>query len=192
MFLLFSMIAVFGALILIFVSHPVQTILSLILVAVSVAGVCLMSGAEFLGFLFVVVYVGAIAVLFLFVVMMLSVTLMHNEEFKPVYDSFFILLLALVLQTLCFFKFTVSEYNPYLSWSSYYLTESNLTLFNISLYQGFLSLAVIAAGFLLFISMVGSIFLTVQDYSTSKSQLVYNQIHRNNDVFLVTNKKLYK
>lgn len=190
MFLLFSIIAVFGALMLIFVSHPVQTILSLILVAISVAGVCLMSGAEFLGFLFIVVYVGAIAVLFLFVVMMLSVTLMHNEQFKPVYDSFFILLLALVVQAICFFKFNTSDYASYLSWSSYYLAESNLTLFNISLYQGFLSLAVITAGFLLFISMVGSIFLTVQDYSTSKSQLIYNQIHRNNDVFLVNDKKL--
>lgn len=186
------MIAVSGALLLIFVSHPVQTILSLILVAVSVAGVCLMSGAEFLGFLFVVVYVGAIAVLFLFVVMMLSVTLMHNEQFKPVYDSFFLLLLALFVQVVCFFKFSASDHTSYLSWSTYYLTESNLTLFNVSLYQGFLSLAVISAGFLLFVSMVGSIFLTVQDYSTSKSQLIYNQIHRNNDVFLVNNKKLTK
>lgn len=192
MFLLFSVIAIFGALILIFVSHPVQTILSLILVAISVAGVCLMSGAEFLGFLFVVVYVGAIAVLFLFVVMMLSVSLMHDEQFRPVYDSFFVLLLSLFVQIVCFFKFSSSDYTSYLSWSSFYLNESNLTIFNTSLYQGFLSLAVISAGFLLFISMVGSIFLTVQDYSTSKSQLIYNQIHRNNDVFLVTDKKFVK
>jgi NADH-quinone oxidoreductase subunit J len=188
MFLLFSTIAVFGALVLIFVSHPVQTILSLILVAVSVAGVCLMSGAEFLGFLFVVVYVGAIAVLFLFVVMMLSVSLIYDEQFKPVYDSFFILLLALFVQTVCFFKFGSSDYTSYLSWSSFYLNDSNLSIFNVALYQGFLSLAVISAGFLLFLSMVGSIFLTVQDYSTSKSQLIYNQIHRDNHVFLITNK----
>lgn len=175
-----------GSIIFIVVSHPVHTILSLIVVACAVSGVCLLVGAEFLGFLFVVIYVGAIAVLFLFVVMMIAVNLLYEEDFNPLTESFAVLGFALIIQLLYFFSsnLSVTQYNSYSSWSEAYLFESNLTLFNHALYSGFFSLVVVAAGVLLLVAMVGSIFLTVQDYTTPKSQLIYDQLVRSPEIFV--------
>ena len=71
-FYLFSFIAVVSALNVIFQRNPVHSVLWLILTFFNAAGLFLLLGAEFLAMILVVVYVGAVAVLFLFVVMMLG------------------------------------------------------------------------------------------------------------------------
>src|SRR6202521_3085370 len=72
-FWIFAATLVFSALAVIMARNPVHSVLFLILAFVSAAGLFLLMGAEFLGMILVVVYVGAVAVLFLFVVMMLDV-----------------------------------------------------------------------------------------------------------------------
>jgi len=86
---------------------------------------------------------------------------------------------AIVLQMLYLFSTdkTISIYN-YKNWGDFYLCESNLVLFNHTLYTGFSASIFVASGFLLLISMIGSIFLTVQDYTTNKSQVIYDQLTR--------------
>jgi len=185
MFSIFFFIAMIGLLIFVTVSHPVHTILSLIVVACAVSGICLIMGAEFLGFLFIIIYVGAIAVLFLFVVMMIAVNLLYTDSFNPLNESFGVIGLALVLQMIYFFNGDKSiVLFDYQLWANIVLTESNLVIFNHMLYGGFLSSVLVAAGFLLLISMIGSIFLTVQDYTTQKSQLIYDQLQRVATIFI--------
>jgi len=72
-FWLFSVVLIVSALAVITARNPVHSVLFLILAFVNAAGLFLLMGAEFLGMILIVVYVGAVAVLFLFVVMMLDV-----------------------------------------------------------------------------------------------------------------------
>jgi NADH-quinone oxidoreductase subunit J len=72
-FYVFSIIAVASAFMVISARNPVHAVLFLILVFVNAAGLFMLAGAEFLALILIVVYVGAVAVLFLFVVMMLDV-----------------------------------------------------------------------------------------------------------------------
>src|SRR5919112_971052 len=72
-FYLFSIVTVGSGLMVIASRNPVQSVLFLILAFVNAAGLFVMMGAEFLAMILVVVYVGAVAVLFLFVIMMLDV-----------------------------------------------------------------------------------------------------------------------
>src|ERR1700723_1066819 len=72
-FYLFSAVAVASAFMVIAAKNPVHSVLFLILTFVNAAGLFLLLGAEFLAMILVIVYVGAVAVLFLFVVMMLDI-----------------------------------------------------------------------------------------------------------------------
>src|SRR6201999_4133006 len=72
-FYVFSIIAVASGLMVISSRNPVHSVLFLILAFVNAAGLFMLAGAEFLALILIVVYVGAVAVLFLFVVMMLDV-----------------------------------------------------------------------------------------------------------------------
>jgi len=72
-FLLFSSLSIIFSFFVIISRNPVHSILSLILVFFNAASLLIILGAEFLAMLFVIVYVGAVAVLFLFVIMMLNI-----------------------------------------------------------------------------------------------------------------------
>lgn len=73
LYFLFSSFALLASLMVISLSNAVHSVLFLILVFCNIAGLLLLLGAEFLSFMLLIVYVGAIAVLFLFVVMMLNI-----------------------------------------------------------------------------------------------------------------------
>ena len=79
-FYLFSGVAVLSALMVISSKNPVHSVLFLILSFVNAAGLFVLLGAEFLAMILVVVYVGAVAVLFLFVVMMLDINFIKLRE----------------------------------------------------------------------------------------------------------------
>src|SRR5271169_4387895 len=79
-FWLFSTVLIVSALSVIIARNPVHSVLFLILAFVNAAGLFLLMGAEFLGMILIVVYVGAVAVLFLFVVMMLDVDFAELKE----------------------------------------------------------------------------------------------------------------
>ena len=86
-FYFFSFVAVLSALMVISSKNPVHSVLFLILSFVSASGLFVLLGAEFLAMILIVVYVGAVAVLFLFVVMMLNVAQQQNEWFTSAKDS---------------------------------------------------------------------------------------------------------
>ena len=100
-FYLFSSVAVLSALMVISAKNPVHSVLFLILSFVNASGLFVLLGAEFLAMILVVVYVGAVAVLFLFVVMMLDiqkVTLMLNiKKYVPIAVVFASIILAEII-----------------------------------------------------------------------------------------------
>ena len=79
-FYLFSLVAVLSALMVISSKNPVHSVLFLILSFINAAGLFILLGAEFLAMILVIVYVGAVAVLFLFVVMMLDINSIKLRE----------------------------------------------------------------------------------------------------------------
>src|SRR3974390_1349068 len=79
-FYLFSAIMLASAFMVIAARNPVHSVLFLILAFVNAAGLFVLAGAEFLGMILIVVYVGAVAVLFLFVVMMLDVDFAEMKQ----------------------------------------------------------------------------------------------------------------
>ena len=81
-FYIFSIIAIFSAIMVTVSRNTVHSVFFLILDFVSISCLFIMSGAEFLGMIMLIVYVGAVAVLFLFVVMMLNVAQQENEWFQ--------------------------------------------------------------------------------------------------------------
>ena len=81
-FYLFSLIAIISAIMVTVSRNTVHSVFFLILVFVSISCLFIMGGAEFLGMIMLIVYVGAVAVLFLFVVMMLNVAQQENEWFQ--------------------------------------------------------------------------------------------------------------
>ena len=81
-FYFFSIIAIFSAIMVVASKNTVYSVFYLILDFISISCLFIMIGAEFLGMIMLIVYVGAVAVLFLFVVMMLNVSGTKDEQFK--------------------------------------------------------------------------------------------------------------
>ena len=81
-FYFFSIIAIISAIMVTVSKNTVHSVFFLILDFISISSLFIMIGAEFLGMMMLIVYVGAVAVLFLFVVMMLNVAQQKNEGFK--------------------------------------------------------------------------------------------------------------
>ncbi|MAJ24398.1 MAG: NADH:ubiquinone oxidoreductase subunit J, partial [Rickettsiales bacterium] len=104
-FLIFSTITVLSSIAVISSRNPVHSVLFLILAFVNSAGIFVLAGAEFLAMILLIVYVGAVAVLFLFVVMMLNINLdeIKNQIKKYFYSS---LLVGSVLLAELIFSFS--------------------------------------------------------------------------------------
>jgi NADH-quinone oxidoreductase subunit J len=170
----------------------------LILVFCRAAGLLLLLGVEFLSIIFLVVYVGAIAVLFLFVVMMLQIKLsdMEDELFQYLPIGGFVGLLFL-LETFFVLRndFTplISAANSdlsHLDWRTKMDRLTNLEALGQVLYTHYL-LYFLLAGAVLLVAMIAAIALTMSVQEDSKRQLVFQQLSRNleNAVFLTKERK---
>lgn len=160
--------------------HPVHTVLALIIVACGMSGLLLKAGAEFLGLLVAVVYIGAVVVLFLFCVFMISIRSTEKEQ-TPLNEGFSFLGLVLLFHLTVYvpLNFGLQDYN----WIELLLANSNLQNFNTSLFHGSYNFSVIASGFLLLVSMVGAIFLTIQDYRLPHTVHTGVQLTRSSSVY---------
>jgi NADH-quinone oxidoreductase subunit J len=184
-----SSIALVSAIMVIWVGNPVHSVLFLVLVFINMAGVLIIYGAEFLGMLFVIVYIGAIAILFLFVVMMLP-----TRVTKPKVTILFVicaLLLALFIATgsagLLGIELTAdlteNTMTAPLTFGGRTLTPlTNLEVLGSVLYTEFNSIFLIA-GLILLVSMIGAIVLTTKSaryahLTEPKRQENYLQIAR--------------
>jgi len=178
----FKSMAILSAFFLLMSSNPVHSVLFLILVFCNSAGVLILLGAEFLALVFVVVYVGAIAVLFLFVCMMLNV---KSEELRHYFLSYFpvtaLLGVVIFFQLSSSFSFTLlpvaTVSNSFVSWLPGVFASPNMQVIASVLYTEFF-LPFNLSGLLLLVAMVGAILLTLSHRLDVRRQAVYSQLTR--------------
>lgn len=159
-FYLFSAIAVAAAFMVISARNPVHSVLFLILTFVNAAGLFLLLGAEFLAMILVIVYVGAVAVLFLFVVMMLDVDFAELKQGFLQYLPFGALIGVIVLIEL---SFVVGAWTlaPGAVAPPAATGISNTEALGRVLYTQYFYLFQVA-GLVLLVAMIGAIVLTLQ------------------------------
>ena len=176
-FYLFSSVAILSALMVISAKNPVHSVLFLILSFVNAAGLFVLLGAEFLAMILVVVYVGAVAVLFLFVVMMLDINFIKLREGFLQYLPFGALLgivliveLGMLFLTKNFSSMNLVDYStlPELK------EVENTKLLGSVLYTKYFFLFQLS-GLILLVAMIGSITLTLRQRGKSKKQIISNQ-----------------
>jgi NADH-quinone oxidoreductase subunit J len=179
-FYLFSTITIASAVAVIFARNPVHSVLWLILAFFNAAGLMLIAGAEFIALLLVIVYVGAVAVLFLFVVMML------NVDFASLRSGFtrnlpFGIIVALVLFAEMLVALLAWKAGPGISGSAPPPTpQPNIVMLGELLYTRYLFPFEIA-GLILLVAMIGAIVLTHRSRGDVRGQNVAKQIRRNPD-----------
>jgi NADH-quinone oxidoreductase subunit J len=178
-FYIFSIVAIASAFMVISSRNPVHAVLFLILTFVNAAGLFMLAGAEFLALILIVVYVGAVAVLFLFVVMMLDVDFAELKsgmlQYAPVGVLVgVVLLLELLLVAGSFFI------SPEVAGSSGLpidATMDNTRQLGLVLYTRYVFLFQ-GAGAVLLVAMIGAIVLTLRHRSTAKRQDPIRQVGR--------------
>jgi NADH-quinone oxidoreductase subunit J len=187
LFYIFSFVLVSSALLVVTSRNMVHSAMFLILSFVNASALFILLGAEFLSMLLIIVYVGAIAVLFLFVVMMLNVDDKIKEEVnrrRPVLILVGIILFAEILMILKFS--TIKFYETKTQFPTPADISNTKALGNI-LYTDFVLPFQLAGGVLL-VAMIGAIVLTMRDSERQiKKQNIFDQVNRNknNSVELV-------
>mgnify|MGYP001395695949 FL=1 len=182
-FYTFSLIAIFSAIMVIASKNTVHSVFFLILDFISISCLFIMIGAEFLGMIMLIVYVGAVAVLFLFVVMMLNVAQQKNQWFESTSDNTHIPI-GLLISVVIFFELVIVvggwKYKPDLLSSVSVGINQNITnthsIGNI-LYTDYIHLFQLS-GMILLVAMIGAIVLTYRKRSGIKRQSYLSQISR--------------
>ena len=176
-FYVFSLVAVLSALMVISARNPVHSVLFLILSFVNASGLFVLLGAEFLAMILVVVYVGAVAVLFLFVVMMLDINFVKLREGFLQYLPFGALLgIVLIIELGILFltkSFSENSLSKFVELPIMNEVE-NTKLIGQVLYTNYFYLFQIS-GLILLVAMVGSITLTLRDRGQVKRQDISQQ-----------------
>ena len=182
-FYIFSFIAIVSAIMVTVSKNTVHSVFFLILDFISISCLFIMIGAEFLGMIMLIVYVGAVAVLFLFIVMMLNVTQQKNEWFKTSKSSAHIPI-GLVVSVIIFFEILIViggwKYKPDLIDSISLEINSNLSnthAIGTVLYTDYIHLFQLS-GMILLVAMIGAIVLTFRKREGLKRQSYFKQISR--------------
>ena len=179
-FYLFAAGTLVPALAVIFARNPVHSVLFLILAFFNAAGLMLLAGAEFIAMLLVIVYVGAVAVLFLFVVMML------NIDFSTLRSGFtrnlpFGMIIALVLLAEMVIAVTAWKAGPHLSGAAPPpASVPNIVAMGELLYTRYLFPFEIA-GLVLLVAMIGAIVLTHRSRGDVRTPKASRQLRRDPD-----------
>ena len=183
-FYVFSTIAIVSAIMVTASKNTVHSVFFLILDFISVSCLFIMIGAEFLGMIMLIVYVGAVAVLFLFVVMMLNVAQQKNQWFLSSQSSRHIPI-GLIIGTIIFFELIIViggwKYKPELfektnSTSSFEGISNTHSLGQI-LYTDYIHVFQLS-GMVLLVAMIGAIVLTFRQREGVKKQSYIKQISR--------------
>ena len=182
-FYFFSIIAIISAIMVTASKNTVHSVFFLILDFISISCLFIMIGAEFLGMIMLIVYVGAVAVLFLFVVMMLNVAQQKNQWFLSKTSSRHIPI-GLIISTIIFFELIIViggwKYKPDLLNRSETLLSSNISnthSLGQVLYTDYIHIFQIS-GMILLIAMIGAIVLTYRQREGVKKQSYVKQLSR--------------
>jgi NADH-quinone oxidoreductase subunit J len=179
-FYLFAAMCIASALMVISARNPVHSVLFLILAFVNASGLFVLLGAEFLAMILIVVYVGAVAVLFLFVVMMLDVDFAELRQgflnYLPIgglIALIFVIELGFVVAA-----WVISPSAPQLIAAPISQNVTNTEALGLVLYTRYVYYFQ-AAGLILLVAMIGAIVLTLQHKEKVKRQSIAAQNARN-------------
>jgi NADH-quinone oxidoreductase subunit J len=182
-FYIFSTIAIISAIMVTVSKNTVHSVFFLILDFISISCLFIMIGAEFLGMIMLIVYVGAVAVLFLFVVMMLNVAQQKNQWFLSA-DSSRHIPVGLIISTLIFFELIIViggwKYKPDLFYKVNSISIDNISnthSLGLILYTDYIHVFQIS-GMILLVAMIGAIVLTFRQREGVKKQSYIKQISR--------------
>lgn len=173
-FYIFAGVSCLAGLMVISSRNPVHSVLFLILAFFNSAGLFVLLGAEFLAMLLVVVYVGAVAVLFLFVVMMLDINFAELREGFQRYMPLGLGVGGILLTEILFVFFNREEMPENVNLVS---EVSNTRALGRVLYTDYIYLFQVA-GLLLLVAMIGAITLTLRRRENVRKQLISAQNDR--------------
>jgi NADH-quinone oxidoreductase subunit J len=190
LYYVFSSIAIVSALMVIFAQNPVHSILFLILTFCNASFIMFLIGAEFLGLIFIMVYVGAIAVLFLFVIMMLDIR-RRSKEKSLFWDIFLTIIVGLIFFIEMFFmiestyvsldSYTENSLNNLGYINLYYALKfkvlGGLKILGLLLYTHY-SYYFFISGLVLLVAMIGAIILTLNKNDSVRRQADFEQVNR--------------
>ena len=197
LFYIFSAIAIISGSMVISARNPIHSVLFLVLVFCNAAGLLILLETEFLAMLFLVVYVGAIAVLFLFVVMMLNVRITELNEsilrYIPIGGIILLIFLFEILSVINgdlvpFFssKLFVLD-SDYISlnhnlnitfWSNQINPLTNVASLGEVLYTYYVYCFMVAS-LILLVAMIGAILLTMRKRTNVRKQEIFDQVYGN-------------
>jgi NADH-quinone oxidoreductase subunit J len=180
-FYLFSAVLVASAIMVVFSKNPVHSVLFLILAFFNSAGLFILLGAEFVAMILVIVYVGAVAVLFLFVVMMLDINFAELRRGINSYLPFGVFLGAVLFIELVFLVFQnwiVPTGGPAIAAPMPSAEHvSNTRALGQLIYTHYLYVFQVA-GLILLVAMIGAIVLTLRHRPGVQRQRIAEQIGR--------------
>ena len=180
-FYLLAVVAVVSGLLVVTARNPVHSVLFLILTFFTSAGLFVMLGAEFLAMLLVVVYVGAVAVLFLFVVMMLDVDFVRLREGYARYLPLAAIVALVLLVEMILITVTVVSGGAAADATAPIAATpdaSNIETIGRVLYTDYVYFFQ-ASGIVLLIAMIGAIVLTLRHKPGVRRQKIHDQVTRN-------------
>ena len=182
-FYLFALIAIVSAVMVTVSKNTVHSVFFLILDFISISCLFIMIGAEFLGMIMLIVYVGAVAVLFLFVVMMLNVAQQKNQWFAAKESSKHIPI-GLIVSVIIFFELIIViggwKYKPDVVSAMSLNIDNNISnthSIGYVLYTDYIHVFQLS-GMILLVAMIGAIVLTFRQRSGVKRQSYFSQISR--------------
>lgn len=175
-------------------TNPIESVLFLILTFCCATGILFLFNVEFLGLIFLIVYVGAVAVLFLFVIMMLNVKFPENvnyNSFEKIFSTTdfyyfcFFIIYSIYLILVLFFREALCVDSDFVSLNLFGVINNfdnlnNIDVFGQVIYNYFL-VCFLIAGLILLIALIGAISLTLRFNDSKRSQLVDRQLSRNDN-----------
>ena len=187
-FYMFSSVILLSALMVISARNPVHSVLFLILSFLNAAGIFVILHAEFLDMILIIVYVGAVAVLFLFVVMMLDIKTTIEKsnilQYMPIGLFIGFVFIAELVIVLINTKLELSNMQILSNPLNKFAELSNTKAIGSVLYTDYI-LHFQLAGVILLIAMIGSIVLTLRERAGVKRQSVAEQLSRSSKIDLV-------
>lgn len=185
LFYFYSILTIVSAIMVIAVTNPIHSILFLILVFINVSGLLILLEVEFLAITLIIVYVGAIAVLFLSVIMMLNIKIVVSNlnllHYIPI--GGIITIIFLLEMIICFNNDFISIFNlnnindfDFIQWTNELKHMTNIESIGILIYTHYYDLFIIS-GFILLLAMNGAIVLTLHINDNIKRQQIFFQIY---------------
>ena len=185
LYLIISFFLIIVSLFIFLTKNAVHSVLYLILAFFSSSILLFILDIEFLGIIFIIIYVGAIAILFLFIVMMLNNKTLSFDP-KNYFIVFFLLISIFLIQSYSTLFEAFKEFNNksiYLQFSSF--STDNLTNLNLlgQILFNYYNSCFLLAGLVLLVAMIGAIVLSLNFEVNSKTQLLYRQLSRSESYF---------